>query len=73
MGKVRREERISDARRVFQVTRCNHCEKPACVYLCPTTAMYQRHDGIVDFISDRCIGCKACMRLVRTIHLHRSG
>jgi Fe-S-cluster-containing dehydrogenase component/formate-dependent nitrite reductase membrane component NrfD len=51
-----------NTRRVFQVTRCNHCEKPPCVTICPTTAMYQRRDGIVDFNSDRCIGCKACMQ-----------
>jgi Fe-S-cluster-containing dehydrogenase component/formate-dependent nitrite reductase membrane component NrfD len=51
-----------DTRRVFQVTRCNHCEKAPCVTICPVTAMYHRKDGIVDFSSERCIGCKACMQ-----------
>lgn len=54
--------KFPNTRRVFQVTRCNHCAKPPCVYICPTTAMYQRADGIVDFNSERCIGCKACMQ-----------
>ena len=54
--------RFPHARRVFQVSRCNQCEKPACVEICPVTAMYQRRDGIVDFNPARCIGCKACMQ-----------
>jgi Fe-S-cluster-containing dehydrogenase component len=49
------------ARRNIQVTRCNQCERPPCTYACPTGAMYQRHDGIVDFDKDICIGCKACI------------
>jgi Fe-S-cluster-containing dehydrogenase component/formate-dependent nitrite reductase membrane component NrfD len=48
-------------RRAFQVTRCNQCANPPCVAACPTGAMYQREDGIVDFNKAICIGCKACM------------
>ena len=49
------------ARRAFQVTRCNQCDHPPCVEACPTTAMYKRKDGIVDFDKSICIGCKACI------------
>jgi Fe-S-cluster-containing dehydrogenase component/formate-dependent nitrite reductase membrane component NrfD len=49
------------ARRSFQVTRCNQCEDPPCVAACPTAAMHRRADGIVDFDKSICIGCKACI------------
>ena len=49
------------ARRAFQVTRCNQCDDAPCVAACPTAAMYRRPDGIVDFDKRICIGCKACM------------
>jgi Fe-S-cluster-containing dehydrogenase component/formate-dependent nitrite reductase membrane component NrfD len=49
------------ARRAFQVTRCNQCEDAPCVAACPTGAMFTRPDGIVDFDKGACIGCKACM------------
>ncbi len=48
-------------RRAFQVTRCNQCADAPCVAACPTSAMYQRRDGIVDFDKSICIGCKACI------------
>ena len=48
-------------RRNFQVTRCNQCHDAPCVAACPTSAMFQREDGIVDFDKSVCIGCKACM------------
>jgi Fe-S-cluster-containing dehydrogenase component/formate-dependent nitrite reductase membrane component NrfD len=51
-----------DVRRMFQVTRCNHCANPPCVRICPVAAMYQRADGIVDFDPEVCIGCKACLQ-----------
>ena len=49
------------ARRAFQVNRCNQCEDAPCVAACPTQAMYRRDDGIVDFDKKICIGCKACI------------
>jgi len=50
-----------NARRAFQVTRCNMCDDAPCVTSCPTSAMYRRADGIVDFDKSICIGCKACI------------
>lgn len=50
-----------NVRRHFQVTRCNQCDNPPCVAICPVTAMFQRPDGIVDFDREVCIGCKACI------------
>ena len=49
------------ARRTHQVTRCNQCAHAPCVAACPTSAMFKRADGIVDFDKSICIGCKACM------------
>jgi Fe-S-cluster-containing dehydrogenase component/formate-dependent nitrite reductase membrane component NrfD len=48
-------------RRAHQVTRCNQCTHAPCTTACPTTAMFKRPDGIVDFDKSICIGCKACM------------
>jgi Fe-S-cluster-containing dehydrogenase component/formate-dependent nitrite reductase membrane component NrfD len=48
-------------RRAHQVTRCNQCAHAPCVTACPTSAMFKRADGIVDFDKSICIGCKACM------------
>lgn len=50
-----------EARRSFQVTRCNQCADAPCVTACPTTAMFARPDGIIDFNKSACIGCKACI------------
>jgi len=50
-----------ETRRAHQVTRCNQCAHAPCVTACPTTAMFKRADGIVDFDKSICIGCKACM------------
>ena len=51
-----------DTSREFSVHRCNHCEDAPCTTICPTTALFTRDDGIVDFDDERCIGCKSCMQ-----------
>ncbi|HEY8369575.1 MAG TPA: 4Fe-4S dicluster domain-containing protein, partial [Thermodesulfobacteriota bacterium] len=51
-----------NTRRHFLVQRCNHCANSPCTAICPTSALYRRPDGIVDFDNRRCIGCKACMQ-----------
>lgn len=40
---------------------CQHCEKPPCVDVCPTTASMKRKDGIVLVDRHLCIGCRYCM------------
>lgn len=53
--------RFPHARQVFLPVLCNHCEKPICVRNCPTTASYQREDGVVLIDYDKCIGCGYCI------------
>lgn len=61
----------TDRKRISVPVHCMHCEKPSCLYVCPTTATFKRGDGIVDINYDLCIGCGycivACPYQVRTI------
>jgi phenylacetyl-CoA:acceptor oxidoreductase subunit 1 len=50
-----------DVRRTFVPVGCQHCSKPPCMYVCPTTATRQRDDGIVTIDYDLCIGCGYCI------------
>ncbi|MEJ2155685.1 MAG: 4Fe-4S dicluster domain-containing protein [Desulfobacteraceae bacterium] len=52
-----------NARKHFLPRLCNHCKKPPCVNVCPTSASHIRPDGIVDIHEDLCIGCKNCIAM----------
>ena len=39
---------------------CQHCDRPPCVDVCPTSATYINPEGIVAQIYPRCIGCRYC-------------
>src|SRR5437879_1820471 len=41
---------------------CMHCEDPGCLKACPAPgAIVKYANGIVDFISENCIGCGSCV------------
>jgi formate dehydrogenase beta subunit len=41
---------------------CMHCVDPGCLKACPAPgAIVQHSNGIVDFVSDNCIGCGYCI------------
>ncbi len=42
---------------------CNHCDRPFCLLVCPTKAIWRRdEDGAVLIDRDRCIGCGMCQK-----------
>ena len=50
-----------DVTRSFVPVGCQHCAKPPCMVVCPTTATRQRKDGLVTINYDLCIGCGYCI------------
>lgn len=46
---------------VFVKDQCMHCIEPPCVYVCPTGALHQTQEGIVDFDWEACIGEQYCV------------
>ena len=42
---------------------CMHCDDPGCLKACPAPgAIVQYTNGIVDFVSENCIGCSYCVK-----------
>ena len=42
---------------------CMHCADPGCLKACPAPgAIVQYSNGIVDFVSENCIGCGYCVK-----------
>ena len=51
----------TDAFAYYVSIACNHCDKPACAHVCPTTAMHKDPEtGLVTVDADKCIGCGYC-------------
>ena len=47
---------------IFEVLTCLQCDKPFCMYFCPTRAIERNTEtGAMTINYDRCIGCRMCM------------
>jgi molybdopterin-containing oxidoreductase family iron-sulfur binding subunit len=49
-----------EARVRFVPHLCMHCDRPPCTLVCPVEATSIDHEGIVNQIYARCIGCRYC-------------
>lgn len=46
----------------FTPTLCNHCKNAPCMEVCPTGAAWRNDDGFVIFDTEKCNGCKECIK-----------
>ena len=59
--KVYKMQEAEDTAPYWLPMMCQHCDKPACVTVCPVDDTFKRKDGLVLIDNERCIGCRFCM------------
>jgi formate dehydrogenase iron-sulfur subunit len=58
-----RENEEGDLEWLIRKDGCMHCDDPGCLKACPAPgAIVQYSNGIVDFVSENCIGCGYCIK-----------
>ena len=55
-----RDSRLPNLKLELYSNRCQHCENPPCVSICPTQASYIK-DGIVLINREKCVECTHCI------------
>jgi formate dehydrogenase iron-sulfur subunit len=52
--------KIIEVKKLNIPERCEHCDFPACVVVCPAKAL-KKENGIVTIENEKCIGCGFCV------------